>query len=181
MASIAVFLASRMAQQQIYHDAIDDLGQCFIQHHDTLIYGGSSEGLMGQLARTILAQDGTVYGCIPYHLMAKEKPLDALHKLELVDNIGERIAWMARNADSFVVFPGGLGTLEEFLVLWNALKTQQIAKPIAILNVNQYFKRFFAFIDDMIAHGFLEGKWKDALLIEKEPQILWSKLQAQLR
>lgn len=180
MASIAVFLASRPARQQVYHDAIARLGQCFITSQDTLIYGGSSEGLMGQLARTILAHDGTVHGCIPHHLIAKEKPLDTLHKLERVDRIDQRIQWMAANADAFVVFPGGLGTLEEFLVLWNALKTQQMSKPIAILNVNNYFSRFFAFIDAMIADGFLERHWKDALLIEKEPQHLWPKLHAQL-
>ncbi|KTD50489.1 lysine decarboxylase [Legionella quinlivanii] len=91
---------------------------------------------MGLLANTVKECGGKVVGIITHHLIEQEKPLKCLDELYIVDSMQERKSMMQQISDMFIVMPGGLGTLEEAIETWNAIKIGELTKPIGFLNIN---------------------------------------------
>ena len=123
-----------------------------------LVYGGASAGLMGAVADAALAGGAEVIGVLPDVLAGKEIAHAGLTRLELVSTMHERKARMAELADSFLVLPGGYGTLEELLevVTWAQLRLH--AKPCVLINTVGYWDGLLAFLDTAVDAGFLKQK-----------------------
>ena len=62
---------------------------------------------------------------------------------------------MQNLADTFIVMPGGIGTLEEAIETWNAIKIGEIDKKIGFLNIDGFFDVLFCFINNCQKHGFI--------------------------
>ena len=123
-----------------------------------LVYGGASVGLMGAVADAALAGGAEVIGVLPDVLAGKEIAHAGLTRLELVSTMHDRKARMAELADSFLVLPGGYGTLEELLevVTWAQLRLH--AKPCVLINTVGYWDGLLAFLDTAVDAGFLKAK-----------------------
>jgi len=67
----------------------------------------------------------------------------------------ERKKMMYELSDGFLIFPGGMGTLDEFfeILTWKQLGLHQ--KPIAIFNINGYFDHLLAFFNNAIEQGLI--------------------------
>ena len=65
MKSIAVFCGSRNGASEAYPQGAITLGKELAKRNITLVYGGSSIGLMGTIADTVLHEGGTVIGVMP--------------------------------------------------------------------------------------------------------------------
>ena len=111
MKSVCVYLGANFGKNEAFKEAVIKLGSEISDRGLTLIYGGSSLGMMGLLATTVKESGGKVIGVITRHLIEKEKPLETLDELHIVDSMQERKKIMQKLADAFIVFPGGIGTL----------------------------------------------------------------------
>ncbi|WP_367606744.1 TIGR00730 family Rossman fold protein [Legionella sp. W05-934-2] len=156
MNHICVYLGSSFGNKECYKHSVEALGKEIAAQEYTLIYGGSSLGMMGVLANTAMKHGGKVIGITTQHLLDKEVPLDTLDELIIVDSMQERKKRMQTMADSFIVMPGGLGTLEEAIETWNAIKIGEITKPIAFFNKDAYFDSLFKFMTCCNESGFLK-------------------------
>jgi len=78
-----------------------------------LVYGGSSAGLMGVLANTVLERGGTAIGVMPSNLFRGEVVHQNLTHLYEVEDMHARKAKMGALSDAFIALPGGYGTFEE--------------------------------------------------------------------
>ncbi|MEO8396621.1 MAG: TIGR00730 family Rossman fold protein, partial [Chloroflexota bacterium] len=96
-----------------YFQLATDLGTAIAQRGDTLVYGGSSAGLMGKLAQTTQEHGGRVIGIIPQSLVDLELAYHNADELLITANMRERKANMEARADAFIALPGGVGTMEE--------------------------------------------------------------------
>ncbi len=59
-------------------------------------------------------------------------------------------------SDAFLIFPGGIGTLNE---LFEVLTTRELGihnKPIAVLNTADYFQTFKKFLIEIVREGFYD-------------------------
>lgn len=74
---------------------------------------------MGVFARALYDAGGSVRGFKPRAFLQYEPDgvLPAWGHIELVEDIHTQKRRMAELADVFVIFPGGLGTLEEFVAV----------------------------------------------------------------
>jgi uncharacterized protein (TIGR00730 family) len=113
---------------------------------------------MGAVADTALEGGAEVIGVLPEVLTGKEIAHTGLTSLELVSTMHDRKARMAELADAFLVLPGGYGTLDELLeaVTWAQLKLH--AKPCILINTVGYWNDLLAFLDTVVAAGFLKQK-----------------------
>lgn len=155
MKTICVYLGANFGKKESIKHSVEMLGKEIADQGYTLIYGGSSLGMMGLLANTVKENGGKVIGIITRHLIDKEIPLENLDELIIVDSMQERKKLMQSQADSFIVMPGGLGTLEEAIETWNAIKIGEINKPIAFFNKEAYFDSLFKFMANCSENGFL--------------------------
>jgi uncharacterized protein (TIGR00730 family) len=173
---VCVFCGSSSGTQPEYGQAVRNLGAVLVSNGLTLIYGGGSVGLMGELARSVLAVGGQAIGVIPkrIHEMVEALRLTELH---VVENMHERKAMMYDLSDAFIVLPGGIGTVEEFFEVFTWYQLGIHLKPVGLLNVHGYFDRLLDFVDHMVAEGFLKPEHRDALVVEERPETLIVRLR----
>jgi uncharacterized protein (TIGR00730 family) len=113
--NICVYCGSNAGTNPAYATAALQLGQSMADAGIGLVYGGGGLGLMGELARSVLAHGGRVTGIIPAFLSKKERMLRDVTELIVVDDMHQRKKLMFDKSDAFVALPGGIGTLEELV------------------------------------------------------------------
>jgi len=137
--SVGVYCSSSDRVDGVYKSAANELGNQLAFHKITMIYGGGSEGLMGEVANAAMAGGGKVIGFMPNHLEQFEDPNWAITELHMVDTMHTRKRLMFEHAEAFFVLPGGFGTLDETfeIITWRQLKLHD--KPIIFININNYW------------------------------------------
>ncbi|STY28482.1 lysine decarboxylase [Legionella wadsworthii] len=181
MKTVCVYLGAQFGNDNEYSDAAILLGKKIAADGFTLVYGGSSLGIMGLLAKTVKEYGGKVVGIITNHLIEQEKPLKILDELHVVDSMQQRKAMMQKISDMFVVMPGGLGTLEEAIETWNAIKIGELTKPIGILNIKGYFDELFSFVKSCEQAGFLTARASNIPISRSNIPLLWNEMLEQYK
>ena len=161
--AVGVFCGSSVPVDPRYRDAARALGALIARKKVTLVYGGGSTGLMGELADAALAGGGRVIGVIPAGLFAREVGHTGLTKLREVTSMHERKKLMYDLSDAFVALPGGLGTLEELaeVATWSQLGLH--SKPIALLDVDGFWEPLVSQLDRMAGVGLLKPASRDLI------------------
>lgn len=172
---ICVFCGSNSGKNQIYREAAKDLGKVIALQGMELVYGGGNIGLMGEIARSVLENNGRVMGVIPQKLYDQVEHVE-LSDLYIVKNMHERKAKMYDLADGFIALPGGIGTMEELAEVLAWYQLGYHCKPIGILNINSFFQNFALFLDHMVKEGFLREEHRDILIVEENSLNLIEKL-----
>lgn len=148
----------------------------FSQNNVELVYGGAAIGIMGALANGLMSRGGKVTGVIPRQLMKKEIAHGGLTDLHVVKDMHERKKMMYDLSDAFLIFPGGMGTLDELfeILTWRQLGLHQ--KPIAIFNINGYYDHLIKFLDHATAQGLIKSPDRNILFASKDWKEVWSHL-----
>jgi uncharacterized protein (TIGR00730 family) len=120
-----------------------------------LVYGGGGLGLMGELARSVLAHGGRVTGIIPAFLSKKERMLRDADELIVVDDMHQRKKLMFDRSDAFVALPGGIGTLEELVEQLTWAQLGRHTKPIVLVDIDGFYAPFLTLIRHMQAEAFI--------------------------
>jgi len=151
-----------------------DVMKHFHQNNTELVYGGASIGVMGQLANHLLSLGGKVVGVIPECLMKREVAHDHLSQLILTKDMHERKQTMYTLSDAFLVFPGGMGTLDELfeITTWNQLGLH--SKKIAILNINGYYDHLLGFLDHAVKQGLIRPKDRSIIYSSDNWEDIWN-------
>lgn len=164
LSRIAVFCGSALGARPDYADAAKKLGHRLAERGIGLVYGGAATGTMGVVADAVLAAGGSVTGVIPRHLVDREIAHTGLSELLVVEDMHERKATMAANADGFIALPGGAGTLEEFFEVWTWGLLGLHLKPCALLDVAGFYQPLLYAVDRMVGEQFLAARHREMLL-----------------
>jgi len=154
---ICVYCGSGEGVNPAYAAAAEELGAAMAAARIGLVYGGGAVGLMGVLARSVLASGGRVTGIIPDFLIAKEHILHDLQDVIVTDTMHERKQLMFERADAFVALPGGIGTLEELVEQLTWAQLGQHAKPIVLADIDRFWQPLLALIDHMRREAFIRS------------------------
>ncbi len=172
MRRVCVFCGSSMGNDARFADAARDFGAALAARGLGLVYGGGSIGLMGVVADEVLGHGGEVIGVIPQGLKTEEIAHAGLTELRVVASMHERKATMAELSDAFVALPGGLGTFEELLEMLTWLQLGIQRKPVALLDVEEYWAGLRTLLADAVRHGFVHEANADSLLVDTRPDRL---------
>lgn len=175
---VAVYCGSSFGHRTDYAEAARALGRTLAEQGIGLVYGGGSVGLMGTVASAALAAGGEVIGVIPDKLQDLELGMTGLTALHVVPDMHARKAMMADLADAFVALPGGYGTMEELFeaVTWTQLGYH--AKPLGLLDVAGYYEPLIAFLERMVAEGFVRPLHGPLVQVGTEPEALLDALRS---
>lgn len=177
MKRIAVFCGSSVGASETYKEDAVRLGKILAKEGITLVYGGSSVGLMGAVADTVLSEGGEAIGVIPRKLVEREIAHASLTELHVVESMHGRKAKMAELSDAFITLPGGAGTLEEFFEVYTWAQIGIHQKPFGILNTNQYYTPLISLFDHMVNEKFLRKENRDMVIIEEDSETLLTKFK----
>lgn len=109
--NITVYLGAGEGNDPALSKAVRELGTWIEESGNTLIYGGSKTGLMGEIAKSVLKAGGNVIGVEPQFFIDKEVQYDGLTELIVTKDMSERKNKMIMLGEAFIAFPGGTGTL----------------------------------------------------------------------
>ena len=155
--TVCVYCGSGAGQNPAFAEAARALGETLAAAGIGLVYGGGDLGLMGIVARSVLANGGHVTGIIPSFLSAREHMLVEVQELIVVDDMHQRKHLMFEKSDAFVALPGGIGTLEEFVeqLTWTQLGRHK--KPIVLANIGGFWNPLLALFDRMAEQDFVRS------------------------
>jgi hypothetical protein len=173
--AFCVFCGSSFGASPSYRAAAEQMGKELVSRSADLVYGGSGSGLMGAAAREVMKGGGRVIGIIPEFLRRQSLSL-RVTELHVVQSMHERKALMEEMSDGFIALPGGIGTLEELMEMfaWSQLGIH--AKPVGVLNTENFYDAFMKLMEHMVHEGFLKEAHAGNLIIENEAEKLMDRM-----
>ena len=162
--TICVYCGSSPGRSHVYLAAAHELGTEIARRGMRLVYGGASVGLMGEVARAVLAGGGKVTGVIPQTLADQEVAFKELDDLIVVTSMHERKARMIELADGFIAMPGGFGTFDEFFEVLTWAQLGIHTKPCGLLNIENYFEHLQTFLDHSAQEMFINAPHREMVL-----------------
>lgn len=151
--NITVYLGACEGCDLQLKQAVRELGTWIGASGNSLVYGGSKTGLMGELASAALEAGAEVTGVEPQFFVDAVLQLEGLTRLIVTPDIAQRKAKMIELGDAFVAFPGGTGTLEEISQVMSMIGLSQLEAPCVFYNLNGYYNPMAEQIDRMLASG----------------------------
>ena len=151
--NITVYLGASGGNDPTLKDAVRELGHFIGESGNALVYGGSKNGLMGELAESVLKAGGEVTGVEPQFFIDKGYEYDAITRLIVTRDMTERKAKMIELGDAFIAFPGGTGTLEEISEVMSKVSLKQLDAPCILYDLNGYYAGLKALLAHMIDMG----------------------------
>lgn len=170
MVTVCVYCASSEAVAPELRTVARELGAGLVARGWELMYGGGNIGLMGEVARAVLAGGGRVTGVIPHLLADREVALEEVTNLVRTDTMRERKALMDEGSDAFVVLPGGIGTLEELVEIITLKQLGYHDRVIVLLDPTQYWEPLLVLLRRMVAEGLATKDLLDLLVAVETPE-----------
>ena len=164
--NLLVYCGSRSGTNGAYTQAARDLAHALVARDIGLVFGGGAVGMMGEIARTMLAEGGRVIGIIPTFLRTEEVALETCTELIEVPSMHARKLLMMERSHAILAIPGGFGTMDE---LFEAVTWRQIGlhnKPIGLWNVAGYYDHLSSMVDRMLGDGFVSPQTHGLLRID---------------
>jgi len=173
---VCVFCGASSGRLPAYAEAARSFGAAAAARGLGVVYGGGRVGLMGAVADGALSGGGEVIGVIPQELVDRELAHSGLSELRVVGSLHERKTVMAELADGFVALPGGFGTLDELLeqLTWSQLGLH--AKPIGLLDVEEYWRPLIGLARHATAEGFVREADLAAIAVATDAEGLLDRL-----
>ena len=152
--SLTIYCSSSEKLDQKFYDLAEKIGKFLGQNQITIIYGGGNIGLMGKLSNAALKKGSNVLGVIPEFLKKGENLNLNISQTIIVKTMAERKKILFEKGDTFLILPGGSGTIEEAteVISWKILGVHK--KPIVIFNFENYWNSMLQMYDNAMKNKF---------------------------
>jgi uncharacterized protein (TIGR00730 family) len=167
---VCVYCASSGQIHSDYFEATAKMAKNFAENGVSVVFGGGSSGLMGQLADSILEAGGTIKGIMPEFMNEVEWGHRGVSDFIYTQTMHERKSKFLEGTDALVALPGGTGTYEELFEAITLKKLGQFTKPIILLNTREYFEPFRQLMDHAIREKFMAVDHQEIWQIVNEPK-----------
>jgi uncharacterized protein (TIGR00730 family) len=112
-----------------------------IRKYQTLIFGGSNIGLMGEFAKCYKEKGGRIISIVPNWLKNQGLIFDGSDEVIDCKSIIDRKNIMFKMCDDIICYPGGLGTIDELFtcLALDSLEPIYKTRSIYIYNHQKYY------------------------------------------
>ncbi|KAH9716319.1 protein kinase domain-containing protein [Citrus sinensis] len=177
--NICVLSGFTYGKHKEFVDAAIDLGRSIAERKLHLVYGGGNRGLSKLISEATFVRGSQVLGIIPRALKLLGSLSDSSTGEELVvSGMQERITEMLNHADAFIFLPGDLAILEALITLASWAHLHIHRKPIGLLNINNFYDGFIAFLNHAIKNYFVHSNVKKLFICVHIANELLDMLQA---
>lgn len=180
MKRVCLYGASSDKLAQEYFDGAYAVGKALAENGIGLVFGGGATGLMGAACRGAHSADGEIIGVAPKFFDEEGVLFQECTDFIFTETMRERKQKMEELSDGFIVTPGGIGTLEEFMEIYTLRQLERHEKPIAILNINGYYDQMIGFLQNMVDQGFMGSHCLDLFAVFEEADVLITYLKEKL-
>ncbi len=131
----------------------------------TIVCGGSVMGLMGIIIDTMIENGSAVEGFIPGFMEDMEIHHKGITQLGVVDTMSERKELLRQNSDVVIAFPGGLGTMEEFLETFTLKRLGRYDGTVILFNQDGFYNKLIDLLEHFVKNKFLNSNYKESLIV----------------
>ena len=140
--NVCVFCSSKMIFPKIVLQQAEKFCHELVRRDFGFVYGGAACGLMGYLADQIINLGGKSLGIIPKEAFKDEVAHQGLTELIQTQDLLDRKRLLMEHSQAFIIFPGGIGTMDEALevITWKTI--YHFKKPILFFNWEGFWDPF---------------------------------------
>lgn len=160
---ITVFGSARFKEDHPYYIAAREFGKQIAAIGFTTMTGGGP-GIMEAANRGAYENGGYSVGC-NIRLPFEQKSNPFLHKSVTFEHFFVRKALLAKYSYSFVIMPGGFGTMDEFFETITLIQTKTITQFPIVLYGKTYFQPLMEFIEFMAENGTISKEDLNLVLV----------------
>ncbi|MCA9748051.1 MAG: TIGR00730 family Rossman fold protein [Romboutsia sp.] len=144
---IAVFCSSMPNENIKYMNLAYKTGKEIAYSKNILVWGGTRQGMMGEVYRGSNDLGGYEIGVIPKFLDDMGvRATEGVEEIIITENFSKRKDKLLQS-DGFIILPGGFGTLEEIAQALVQKQIRLINKPIIFINVEGFWDPIFKLFD----------------------------------
>ena len=171
--NICVFCSSSEKVESVYNREAEELGTRIGMEKDCLVYGGTTIGLMGKVARKARENGANIIGIIPQKIHDFGIGWQEIDEYIVTKDMHQRKALIEDRADVFVALPGGFGTLEEILEVITLKQLGYHKKPVLLLNTNHFYDPLLKHFERLYEQGFTRENYRSLYYLEY-PQAMYN-------
>lgn len=155
MMNIAVFCGSGSGCDNSYYKLAYDIGQLLAVTGAKILHGGVNMGLMKALNNGVKDGKGYSIGILPEIFQDYSFGFHEVDEIILTKSIHERKEVLFSLADSFLLLPGGYGSLDEFFEVLTLIQVNQIKKTVIVFNFESYYDSLYVLISKLEEEKFI--------------------------
>lgn len=130
-----------------------ELGAIIAKQGWGCVSGAGRTGIMGSVVKGAYENDGWTGGSNIPHIIKLEGLPDGMNDFWPTDDIYKRMEVMVKESKAFVIMPGGMGTVQELLVILDLKRKNDPLmkdKPVVVVNVQVGDKGFWDPLIDLV-------------------------------
>jgi len=167
---ICVYCASSDQIAPKYFEATEKLASQFVKENISAVCGGGANGLMGQLADTMIQQGGHIKGIMPKFMDDVEWSHKGIKDFDFTETMQERKEQLIEGVQGVVALAGGCGTMEELFEVMSMKRLGLFMQPIIILNTDGYYDDLKSLLEKMVSEKFMAEQHLDMWTFVNEPE-----------
>jgi uncharacterized protein (TIGR00730 family) len=164
IANVTVYCASSHEVDEAFLRAARDVGRGVARRGWGLVYGGTNQGCMRELAEGAREAGGKVVGVVARYFVDHGAHDPDCDELVITPTMAERKTEMSRRGDALLALPGGIGTYEELFEQLVCRQLDMHRKPLVALNLAGAFEPMRKLLDDGIERRFIRPSCRGLLL-----------------
>ena len=162
---LCVYCSSSNILEDKYREAAKDFAEAASLLGYSIVCGGSIMGLMGVIIDVMIERGSIVEGYIPEFMEDMEIQHPHIKSLGVVETMSRRKELLRENTDAVIAFPGGLGTLEEFLETFTLKRLGQYDGAVILFNQDGYYNKLLELLDHFAGNKFLNPNYQETLIV----------------
>jgi uncharacterized protein (TIGR00730 family) len=165
MQNIGIYCSASVQIRPFFRLEAIKLGKWIGENQKTLVNGGSNQGLMEVFSKSVQEHGGKCIGVIPEVFSNKGWYSQYTDEIILVKDLSERKDRIKRISDILLVYPGGIGTLDEFFDAWASYTLGYHDKKIVLLNLKGFFNPLLKMLSQLRTEHFLHESQPSPLYV----------------
>lgn len=180
MKKVAIYCSSREGLPEEIEKGAQLIASVIGQAGGYLVYGGVNAGLMHVVAQAAHDAGAEIIGVVPQVFKHNADPL--CDQLIEAKDLNDRKGTMIDLADLFIVLPGGIGTIDEWISTLSHIMVQErinpnADKPILVWNADEMYTGMEAQLADTNESVYARGKRVNRSMIFPTAQALANHLK----
>ena len=172
---IVVYCSANNELPQEVRDIAVALGRWIGENGHSLVYGGVNAGLMHITAKAANETGSkNIVGIVPEFFSHRADPLCT--ELILARDLNDRKSKLIEQGDIFVVLPGGLGTIDEWVSTLSTLVVEDSDRPIIVVNHDNSYSSLAQQLDNTAKSHFSRSPRIASSILVNNAQELINKL-----